>query len=216
MNSNFICVKKLTLCNWPRNQGLLLFFNTFDNLWQYLRVLNFFESFNNFLIIFDNFQQCWQFLTIFNNLDNFWQFLTILTIFDNFGKFWQFWPFLQFFTIFTILKFIYNFDYLWHFLQFLTILTIIDNSYNCFYHFDNWKDNPGDLWHLRQFFQLRIGIHDNLCYLTVTCDTGQHSQFVRCFVTNQLIWCVGCSTYRVFFFTGTPPKSSKYRKVNLG
>ena len=24
------------------------------------------------------------------------------------------------------------------------------------------------------------------------------------------------TTYRVFFLTGTPPKSSKYRKVNLG
>ena len=23
-------------------------------------------------------------------------------------------------------------------------------------------------------------VHDNLCYLTINCDTGQHSQFLRC------------------------------------
>ena len=26
-------------------------------------------------------------------------------------------------------------------------------------------------------------LHDNLCYLTINCDTGQHSQFLRCLVT---------------------------------
>ena len=25
-------------------------------------------------------------------------------------------------------------------------------------------------------------MHDNLCYLTINCDTGQHSQFLRCFL----------------------------------
>ena len=28
---------------------------------------------------------------------------------------------------------------------------------------------------------LRTWINDNLCYLTINCDTGQHSQFLRCF-----------------------------------
>ena len=45
------------------------------------------------------------------------------------------------------------------------------------------QDNPGDLWHLRhwlQFWQLRTWIHDNLCYLTIKSDIGQHSQFLRC------------------------------------
>ena len=78
-----------------------------------------------------------------------------------------------------------------------TILTIFDNfhnSDNCFCHFDNWKDNAGELWYLRQwlqFRQLRTWIHDNLCYLTINCDTGQHSQFLRCFMDNGLqvgIW----------------------------
>ena len=46
------------------------------------------------------------------------------------------------------------------------------------------KSNPRDLWHLRhwlQFWQLRTWIYDNLCDLTINCDTGQHSQFLRCF-----------------------------------
>ena len=40
-----------------------------------------------------------------------------------------------------------------------------------------------DLWYLRhwlQYWQLRTWFHDNLCYLTINCDTGQHSQFLQC------------------------------------
>ena len=36
-------------------------------------------------------------------------------------------------------------------------------------------------WQWWQLWQLRIWIHDNLCDLTINCDTGQHSQFLRCF-----------------------------------
>ena len=32
-----------------------------------------------------------------------------------------------------------------------------------------------------QFWQLRTWIHDYLCDLTIKSDTGQHSQFLRCF-----------------------------------
>ena len=50
-----------------------------------------------------------------------------------------------------------------------------------------WQQRQShDLWHLRhwlQFWQLRTWIHDNLCYLTINCDTGQHSQFLRCFIS---------------------------------
>ena len=63
---------------------------------------------------------------------------------------------------------------------------------------DKVKDilsNLRDLWHLRhwlQFWQLRTWIHDNLCHLTINCDTGQHSQFLRCFANkctnSQHIW----------------------------
>ena len=139
---------------------------------------------------FDNFWQIWQFLKIFENFENFWQFwqfLTILKFFDDFDNFQQCW---WFSTIFN------NLDHFWQFLQFdkkfFTIFTIDDNfhnSDNCFCHFDNWKDNPGDMWHLRhwlQFWQLRIWIHDNLCYLTINCDTGQHLQFLWCFPLNEL------------------------------
>ena len=34
---------------------------------------------------------------------------------------------------------------------------------------------------------------DSLCYLTINCDTGQHSQFLRCFLN--------CTYYCVFFFS---------------
>ena len=82
----------------------------------------------------------------------------------------------------------------WKLSHLFTMLTIFDNfhnSDNCFCHFDNWKDNPGDLWHFRhwlQFWQLRTWIHDNLCYLTINCDTGQHSQFLRCLHNIFDIW----------------------------
>ena len=53
--------------------------------------------------------------------------------------------------------------------------------------FDNWKDSPGDLT-----FETLITIltienlnSDNHSYLTINCDTGQHSQFLRCFVQNR-------------------------------
>ena len=95
-------------------------------------------------------------LTIFDNFDHFQQSWQFLTIFDNLNNFWQFWPFWNLFTIFTI----------WIFLQSWQLTTIDDNfhnSDNCFCHFDNWKDNPGDLWHLRhwlQFWQLRTWMWD--------------------------------------------------------
>ena len=51
------------------------------------------------------------------------------------------------------------------------------------------KDNPDELWHLRhwlQCWQLRTWIHDYLCYLTIKSDTGQHSQFLRCFFLKAI------------------------------
>ena len=52
------------------------------------------------------------------------------------------------------------------------------------------------MWQLRhwlQFLQLRTLIHDNLCYLTIKSDSGQHSQFLRCFdnfplLVSRQIW----------------------------
>ena len=96
----------------------------------------------------------------------FWQFfLHFLTIFYS--------SFLTFSTILTILPNLDDFDNSDHFHN----LDNFHNSAICFCHFDNLKDYPGDLWHLRhwlQFWQLRTWIHENLCYLTINCDTGQH------------------------------------------
>ena len=44
--------------------------------------------------------------------------------------------------------------------------------------------SPWVLWPLRhwlQFWKLITWIRDNLCYLTIKSDIGQHSQFLRCF-----------------------------------
>ena len=107
----------------------------------------------------------------------FWQFLNcgqFWMILDNAGQFW------------TIL------DNFWWFFTILTpetIETIFDN-------FDNWKDSPVDLWHLRhrlQFWQLKTWIHDNHFYLTIKSDTGQHSQFLRCFSLEKMT--IDCRSY---------------------
>ena len=78
------------------------------------------------------------------------------------------------------------------FLQFWQLLTI----------FDNWRQflQFGQLllpfWQLKRLswrlvvigtliiiLTTRTWIHDNLCYLKINCDTGQHSHFLRCFYT---------------------------------
>ena len=35
--------------------------------------------------------------------------------------------------------------------------------------------------------QLRTWIHDNPCYLTINCDTGQHSQFLQIFISEYTL-----------------------------
>ena len=45
---------------------------------------------------------------------------------------------------------------------------------------DNWDTDYNIYW------QLRTWINDNLCYLIINCDTGQHSQFLRCFWNPSL------------------------------
>ena len=79
----------------------------------------------------------------------------------------------------TVLMTFFVDNFWWHFL-----MAIFDDN------FDNWKDSPGDFWHLRHwllFWQLRTSIHDNLWYLTINCDTGQHSQFLRCFINLEIL-----------------------------
>ena len=87
-------------------------------------------------------------------------------------------PFLNFFQL--LLKFCSTFAQL--LLNFCS--TFSQLLLNFFSAFLNLFLSTCELWHLilwLQYWQLRTWIHDNLCYLTINCDTGQHSQFLRCF-----------------------------------
>ena len=188
---------------WPTLRQLLtivdnfLFFspflNFFDNIdnfqqfWQFWNLLTICESFYNF----DFFVFFLTILTMFNNVDNFWQFSTMLTIFDNFQQYWfLFWQCLQFLTILTIFDNFDKFGQFWPFLQFWQFLTIqtIDNLFNnfdnCFFPFWQLKRQS---WIIVKFETLIINLTiENLnswqyFSLTFNCDTGQHSQFLRCF-----------------------------------
>ena len=44
-----------------------------------------------------------------------------------------------------------------------------------------------EVWNCCHFRQLRTWVHDNHCYLGIKSDTGQHSQFLRCFPLLQHI-----------------------------
>ena len=97
----------------------------------------------------------WSTIWFFYDLTN---YLICFYNFDHFNHFWQFWQ-------------------LWQFWQFWQQKRQQQQH-------RQWQRQSKDLWHLRhwlQFWQLRTWIHDNLCYLTINCDTGQHSQFLRCF-----------------------------------
>ena len=99
-----------------------------------------------------------------------------MTIFDNFcWQFWQIWQFLINFTIFD------NFDFFDNFWRFMTILTIETI-------FDKWKDSPGDSTSetLSTILTIENLNSDNHSYLTINCDTGQHSQFLRCLELNSV------------------------------
>ena len=57
---------------------------------------------------------------------------------------------------------------------------------------------------------LQYWIEDCSAQGTIEANTFLYSISISKSTSNSL------SKYRVFFFTGTPPKSSKYKKVNLG
>ena len=56
------------------------------------------------------------------------------------------------------------------------------------------RSYPRDMRQRLQFWQLRTWIHDNLWYLSIKSDTGQHSQFLQCFISQWLhpVHCSGC------------------------
>ena len=87
-----------------------------------------------------------------------------MTIFDD--NFW--WQFLMP-ILMTILMTIFDDKFWWQFLD--------DNFFGDLF-------STCDLWYLRhwlQYWQLRTSFHNNLCYLTSNCDTGQYLQFLRYF-----------------------------------
>ena len=98
-------------------------------------------------------------------------------------------------------------------------------AHNCVWHLNcvrqcaltiATQDNPADLWQLRhwlQFLQLRTWIHDNLCYLTIKSDTGQHSQFLRCFY-HGAGWSVDSIQHNCT--TGSSRKNVKSKSVCTG
>ena len=98
--------------------------DNFDIFFSFLKSLSNFDIFYN-IEIFD----------IFNNFD----ILTIMTYFSHFDNFYHFRNFLKF-DIFLHISIRWRYRRCW---QFVPI------SY-----FNNCKDNPGDLWHLRHWLKL--------------------------------------------------------------
>ena len=62
------------------------------------------------------------------------------------------------------------------------LMTIFDDIETIF---DNWKDSPGDLTFETLITILTIENLNsvNHSYLTINCDSGQRSQFLRCLHT---------------------------------
>ena len=112
-------------------------------------------------------------------------FLTLLTISDNVLKtFWfskktDFLNIFRFSEKFQIFRKISELEIIFRLLDFSQLFFNLFSTFSQFFSFIFFN-----LWHLRlwlQYWQLRTWNHDNLCYLTINCDTGQHSQFLRCF-----------------------------------
>ena len=105
-----------------------------------------------------------------------WRFLWIIvlqTLKERSERFFTFETMNTFLTLENIIINIHRFPSKTHYLH--TYVPPLENIYS---------SNHKDLWHLRrwlQYRQLRTWINDNLSYLTINCDTGQHSQFLRCF-----------------------------------
>ena len=110
-----------------------------------------------------------------------WRFLWIIvlqTLKERSERFFTFETMNTFLTLENIIINIHRFPSKTHYLH--TYVPPLENIYS---------SNHKDLWHLRrwlQYRQLRTWINDNLSYLTINCDTGQHSQFLRCFLYNDI------------------------------
>ena len=87
------------------------------------------------------------------------------------------------FTNLKIVDFLFFLDKFWIFYKCLivlicvTVLRIVNN-------FDNCTDNPGDLWHLRNSDNWEPEFMTIFVTWNFKSDTGQHSQFLRCFILH--------------------------------
>ena len=87
-------------------------------------------------------------------------------------------------------------------------------------------DLPTDLvttgYNWLQFWQLRTWIHDNFCYMTITSDSGQHSQFLRCFLqklaylARQFGGAGWCSTFWASYFTCFGTQNGQKQVLRIG
>ena len=121
----------------------------------------------------------------FDNFDKLYNFDNRFSIFLPFDHFDRTDTFVKFENL-TFLHFVYIFN--------IPFTVLGQRQWNK----DNGKYNPRICLHLRHWlllWQLRTWIHDNLCNLTINCDTGQHSQLLQCFLLHWY-----------------PPKSFKYKK----
>ena len=113
-----------------------------------------------------------------------WRFLWIIvlqTLKERSERFFTFETMNTFLTLENIIINSHRFPSKTHYLH--TYVPPLENIYS---------SNHKDLWHLRrwlQYRQLRTWINDNLSYLTINCDTGQHSQFLQC------LCCISSSKY---------------------
>ena len=135
-------------------------------------------------------EETWQFWQ-FDNLENvwqlwqFWKFMTICNIFDNL---WQFWQFMNILTISDFLTISYIVVNRWQFLTIVYNLTIcqywpiLANKTNTRTSTKRILETC-DIWDLG-FVTFENLNSWNLCDLTFNSDTGENSQFLRCFITS--------------------------------
>ena len=120
--------------------------------------------------LWDIWSEAWEDITTYLQTFYFWHLTSNpRDLFSTFSQLSQPFPsfFLSFFSTF-----------------FSTFSPLFLKIFSTFYQlFPNFFSSC-DLWHLRhwlQYWQLRTWNHDKISYLTINCDTGQHSQFLRCF-----------------------------------
>ena len=181
----------ITHCQWVSKVTLTWFWNIKSKprvIWTLRHLIRMMRT-NDLANNFKNVDNVWQFL-IFRKFLSFWTFLTIFdhfTIFDNFGQDndkifgkthsksdpWYLWPFRRLFLMIRR--------------QDLTNIKIMTKTKTMTATKRMWN-----LWPLRHW-QLRTWIDDNLCDLTINCDTAVHwttFAILAIFFMIVVCWCI--------------------------